>query len=61
MPHNFLPDLQNLKVFGSLTYVATLQAHWTKIVYLPLNIKPIVRRWVYKVKYMSDGSIYREM
>jgi hypothetical protein len=27
MPHNFLPDLQNLKVFGSLTYVATLQAH----------------------------------
>jgi hypothetical protein len=30
-----------------------------KIVYLPLNIQPIGRRWVYKVKYRSNGSIER--
>jgi hypothetical protein len=31
MLYNELPDLENLKVFGSLTYASTLQAHRTKL------------------------------
>jgi hypothetical protein len=38
--------------------VLTKTGTWS-IVDLPLNIKPIGCRWVYRVKYKPDGSVER--